>query len=204
MYKRIFKEADWETISKTRRASRGEPLLAEEGLYEVFLKPDSHRPGYFVVTVFQGRSLKPYANYTYQNMQKAGEAIDKFINNIKEYKARKEKNRAERKVIAKTSFEKINVGDIFYSSWGYDQTNINFYQVIEKKAASVIAREIGEKIVPGSEGFMSENVVPDKDRFIGAPFLAKVSAYGLVGKEIYHAAYPYDGGDSGLYQSHYA
>ena len=27
---------------------------------------------------------------------------------------------------------KLNVGDVLYCSWGYDQTNIDFYKVIEK------------------------------------------------------------------------
>lgn len=58
------------------------------------------------------------------------------------------------------------VGDILHHSWGYDQTNCDFYQVVAIKPASVILRKIGTKTVPGSEGFMSESLVPVKDAFI--------------------------------------
>ena len=36
----------------------------------------------------------------------------------------------------------IKTGDIFYDSWGYDQTNINFYQVVGITDKSVKLREI--------------------------------------------------------------
>jgi len=58
------------------------------------------------------------------------------------------------------------VGDILHHSWGYDQTNCDFYQVVEVKKASVVLRKIGAKRVDGSEGFMSESLMPEKDAFI--------------------------------------
>lgn len=37
----------------------------------------------------------------------------------------------------------VKLGDLFYSSWGYDQTNVNFFQVIEiVGASSVRVREV--------------------------------------------------------------
>lgn len=58
------------------------------------------------------------------------------------------------------------VGDILHHSWGYDQTNCDFFQVIEVKKASVVLKKIGAETVPGSEGFMSESLMPRKDYFI--------------------------------------
>lgn len=55
----------------------------------------------------------------------------------------------------------LKVGDIVYNSWGYDQTNIDFYIVEKATAKQVVIREIGSSQVPGSEGFMCANVVPD-------------------------------------------
>jgi len=57
-------------------------------------------------------------------------------------------------------------GDILHHSWGYDQTNCDFYQVVEVKKASVVLRKIGAETVPGAEGFMSESLMPRKDHFI--------------------------------------
>ncbi|MCJ7743522.1 MAG: hypothetical protein MUO99_03065 [Dehalococcoidales bacterium] len=64
------------------------------------------------------------------------------------------------------------VGDILHHSWGYDQTNCDFYQVVEVKKASVVLRKIGTKTVPGSEGFMSDSLMPEKDAFITKGFQA--------------------------------
>lgn len=56
--------------------------------------------------------------------------------------------------------------DILHHSWGYDQTNCDFYQVVESKKASVVLRKIGSSTVPGSESFMSDSRLPVKDDFI--------------------------------------
>ena len=37
----------------------------------------------------------------------------------------------------------VKVGDVFYTSWGYEQTNVNFFQVIELRgASSALVREV--------------------------------------------------------------
>ena len=37
----------------------------------------------------------------------------------------------------------VKVGDVFYTSWGYEQTNVNFFQVIELRgASSALIREV--------------------------------------------------------------
>jgi hypothetical protein len=38
----------------------------------------------------------------------------------------------------------VNVGDIFVCSWGYDQTNIDYYKVLEVKNKSVVIAGIGQ------------------------------------------------------------
>lgn len=37
------------------------------------------------------------------------------------------------------------VGDIFYTSWGYDQTNVEFLQVVRVSASSVWVQETGQE-----------------------------------------------------------
>jgi len=43
----------------------------------------------------------------------------------------------------------VEVGDIFVSSWGYDQTNVDFYQVTRLTAQSVEVRAIASELVSG-------------------------------------------------------
>ncbi len=40
----------------------------------------------------------------------------------------------------------IQIGDLFSSSWGYDQTNVDFYEVVRKTAKMIELREIGSRI----------------------------------------------------------
>jgi len=68
----------------------------------------------------------------------------------------------------------VNVGDIFYTSWGYEQTNIDFYQVIEKRGHIAIIREIGQnRERTYADGGTCEAV---KDHFIGGPIKKKIQA----------------------------
>ncbi len=69
------------------------------------------------------------------------------------------------------------VDDILHHSWGYEQTNCDFYQVVEVKNKSVVLKKIKSKTVPGSEGFMSDSRLPEKGAFItdGSHALAKYS-----------------------------
>mgnify|MGYP002857244916 CR=1 FL=1 len=40
-------------------------------------------------------------------------------------------------------YEDIKVGDIFYTSWGYDQTNTEFYEVVNVRGSRIDLKEIG-------------------------------------------------------------
>ena len=61
-----------------------------------------------------------------------------------------------------TSMAEVEIGTIFYASWGYDQTNIEFYKVIRKTATMVELRAIGQIYVE-SDSSMSEYVMPDPE-----------------------------------------
>lgn len=60
------------------------------------------------------------------------------------------------------------IGKIFYSSWGYEQTNIDFYKVVEvsKSGKSISLQPIGSKSV-GDNGWCSEEVIPDENKLKG-------------------------------------
>jgi len=76
----------------------------------------------------------------------------------------------------------VKVGDIFVNSWGYDQTNIDFYQVvaITSSGKSVKVRPIGQKTK--ETGFMSGETVPLKGKFTGP---AQTKRVGLSNGEPY-------------------
>lgn len=60
----------------------------------------------------------------------------------------------------------FKVGDILDYSWGYDQTNVEFYQVVAVGKKSIKVRRIAARGVEGSGGVMSQSVIPVKDAFL--------------------------------------
>ena len=100
-----------------------------------------------------------------------------------EQKLSKEKDKAE-------FFESIKVGDIFVDSWGYDQTNVDFYLVTKKLKASIKIVKIGSKVVATSIG--SEMVVPVPDAVIGEE-KTKIPQDGYIKTSSYSLARLWDG-----------
>ncbi len=58
----------------------------------------------------------------------------------------------------------IQPGSIFYASWGYDQTNIDFYQVIARTDKMVTARRLRTKHSPAH--IMGSYVEPIPNSFL--------------------------------------
>jgi hypothetical protein len=55
-------------------------------------------------------------------------------------------------------------GDVLSCSWGYDQTNVDWYQVIRATPSSIWIRKIRAEFVGGTQG--TDYVVGIKDAFI--------------------------------------
>ena len=105
--------------------------------------------------------------------------------------------------------EQLKVGQVLYSSWGYDQTNIDYVKVVSLSPSGKTVKlvRIGQKMVKGSEGFMSESVLPDVDNVTGDEFRGylrfdKESNELSYVKAGYHFFSHHDGEPD--YQSHYA
>jgi hypothetical protein len=67
----------------------------------------------------------------------------------------------------------IKIGDIFYNSWGYDQTNIDYFQVVSVTAKTVSLRQIKSESVNYDAYQMTGNSVPVKDAFKGCEVIRK-------------------------------
>jgi hypothetical protein len=66
-------------------------------------------------------------------------------------------------------------GDILESTWGYNQTNANFYQVVRTTKAMVVLQEIGKKTE--DTGNMTGTAMPDPEKKIGKEIRRKVQGY---------------------------
>lgn len=85
----------------------------------------------------------------------------KRISDMEARKASKKDTLAEKKA---SWVNPHKVGDIVYNSWGYEQTNIDFAQVVAVGERSVTIRAICGETVQAT-GWASARVRPLKDRF---------------------------------------
>lgn len=137
------------------------------------------KAGKILVKIWRGKQARPYAyiiftsadrRENYIREQKEGE-----LARIQMQEDRK-RDRAERKIKA---LEQIQAGTILHNSWGYDQTNCDFYQVIERHGSRVTVRKIAGETVEGSEQGMSCSLRPCRDQFIGKPIVKMITASGV-------------------------
>lgn len=70
----------------------------------------------------------------------------------------------------------VNVGDIYVCSWGYDQTNIDYYKVLEVKNKSVVIASIGQDRT--YTGHMQGECKPLPNVVIGNPITKRIIPNG--------------------------
>ena len=101
-----------------------------------------------------------------QRIKYLGEYLDKEKKIVERKETEKQTKRDLNKNFAASDFYKV--GDFVYNTWGYEQTNIEFYQVLEVKNKSLIVREVYQETEENStySHGMACNVLPKKDDFI--------------------------------------
>jgi hypothetical protein len=91
--------------------------------------------------------------------------------------------------------EPQRIGDIWESTWGYDQTNADFYQVVKVTAKTVTLQQVGTVDKHDSRTYTGHSV-PDTSKHKGEPFRRTVkTVFGNPGVSInsYAFAEPWDG-----------
>ena len=98
---------------------------------------------------------------------------------------------AKRSAVAPHSVE---VGTIYRASWGYDQTNIDYYEVVKTTPKMIELRPIAAERTPG-EAYASEWVEPIPGRYTGPALRRRVLAGSrdAVGINSFIIAQPWNG-----------
>ena len=82
----------------------------------------------------------------------------------------------------------IATGSFFYSSWGYEQTNVNFYIVTKTTAATItLAKVEANRVSRGS----NHGIATPTNKIIGKEFSRKLNQIVKVDSSSY--AYLWDG-----------
>jgi hypothetical protein len=110
---------------------------------------------------FIGSAGRPAWRCFYHNAKSREAAIARQIESCKV----RADYMAKRKAEAKVGAHKIEVGHIFVTCWGYDQTNIEFFKVIAKKGETLLIVQEVEQIEAnrGDEVSMTGRAVPGEN-----------------------------------------
>lgn len=120
--------------------------------------------------------------------------FERFIAKM-EQKAQRREDMKNAKRQARESFvNPYKVGDFLYSSWGYEQTNREFYQVLEVGNNSLKVREVAQNRERNHHD--SGTCSPVKDSFIGEAKWLTIQVrptYHTIPSPIHGNLYPYEG-----------
>jgi hypothetical protein len=136
--------------------------IAHKGSSAVVYAYEAERAGKvaYLLLGFAGRRQKPDFHYRYPSAAAREAKAKAYFESVAASEAIVKDRKAKPHELA--------VGDVLRSSWGYDQTNIDFYEVVGLIGKSMVEiREIGG--AGYEDGFMSGQVVPLKGDFRGEP-----------------------------------
>lgn len=136
---------------------------------------------------FQGRARKPLWYYSFRTNAQREKSVKDTIAARKRHLEYKEEQKRKRREFQHS----LQEGDFLYTSWGYDQTNVEFYQVTKVIGKMVEIREVAQKVVKSSPP--QDYVVPVKNKFIGSKMKKKVGTGDRVKIESYSHASKWDG-----------
>jgi hypothetical protein len=129
-----------EQLKAMRFIPKNATPIEEPGLGVVYVYPCA---GKFGVIGYQGDAGKPSFHYSYKRESDMDAMIAKFFQGIRDHKARVTQYREDRK-----KPHTFKVGDIVTNSWGYDQTNVDWYRVTKTTAHFVWLKPVCATLEP--------------------------------------------------------
>lgn len=110
------------------------------------------------------KAKHPYVNYYYHSEVERDQKLKAYSDRLIELEELKIQRRVDRKSEVQKFKDSLNVGDILTDSWGYDQTNVEFYKILEinEKRTKIKIQEMSHETVKDSHQThgMACDVVP--------------------------------------------
>lgn len=126
------------------------------------------------------RAKKPRYLGSFSSETERETAVRGWFERARQVEATKQEHYAERREVrqaeranAERAFE---VGDVIYNSWGYEQTNVDFYLIIARTDHYVTLQPIGD-IVTNSPQWAVDYVIPNPDKHTGEPERHKINVW---------------------------
>ena len=142
---------------------------------------------------FCGRRQKPDGRYRFRNEEEREVYTKRHFEGRREHDDFKVEAKAKATKALGHAADKLKVGDVYSASWGYDQTNVDFYVITEILGrVTVMLQPLGYDIVKTNDSG-AEYVVPALRNHEGMAMKKRVNAYGGFSINSYIAASPWNG-----------
>jgi hypothetical protein len=130
--------------------------------------------GALYAMAFHGKAATPDFHYRFKTEEARIAEIAKHAAGRRAHAAYQVRRKQERAA----TISRLDVGSILVASWGYDQTNLNWYQVTAKIGARTVElRPIAAE--SQDSGAMSGTASATKDAFTGEAFRRLVNGDGV-------------------------
>lgn len=144
--------------------------------------------GGFELVAFVGRAKRPCMNYWYRSREQRDEAARRFTANLAYSAAKKAAEREARK----TQGRGLEIGDVLVSSWGYEQTNVDFYEVVALVGTKTVELRLIKQRCTDT-GYQSGHALPVPGHYIGEGVIRKQACEGTVRLSGFQSARKWDG-----------
>ncbi len=133
-------------------AASPDPRNSDAGA--IFIYVPAMARAILAAVAFRGSAAKPEWHYHFKGPEDLKVATDRFFDSI----AASAKRLADRRAEKSAWVNPLVPGDVLYTSWGYDQTNVDFYAVTRVSGKRTWVKEIAAETK--ETGFMSGRTKP--------------------------------------------
>ena len=158
-------------LTKTRYIPNGYELFFSDAALKIEIWALPIPTGKYLAQCFLGKATKPAWFYRLGSQESLQKQVEAQVASVIAREAMKAEYKAKRQMPVT-----VNVGDVFKSSWGYEQTNIDYYEVTKIISATMI--EVTPIAANKTETqWLAGQCTPVKGSFKGEPMRKKVTGY---------------------------
>jgi hypothetical protein len=174
--------ATYEALKNTLDLAKNAQALpglenTEFGVKIIYRKMNEKNIMASVLASFKARKIN---YYHFDNVEQVTKYFERLVTRAKRVLERGAERRAGMKADKEKFLAQLRPGVILTASWGYEQTNVEFFEVLEVKGSKVKIQELGHVTVEGSEkSWASCDVMPDLECKIGEVLEKTVASAGI-------------------------
>jgi hypothetical protein len=147
---------------KTRYIPAGSTKVADKASDAIAYIYTDPKRGRLCAIVYYGKQTSPVGHHSYRTEAERAASVKRYFEGRQGHDKRRAESKAER-----LAPNKLVVGDILNTCWGYDQTNREFFEVTAVKGQYVTLCELAQ--ASETTGMDQGRCMPQSGHFIGKP-----------------------------------